>query len=59
VLRRLNESERNPGNWKLDSRELTSAVKFLDDTGSLAASSQSPDEIATVVATGSLQRAHA
>lgn len=59
VLRRLSESERNPGNWKLDSREMTSAVKFLDDSGSLAASSQSPDEVASIVATGSLQRAHA
>jgi len=59
VLRRLRESERNPGNWKLDNREMTSAVKFLDDSGSLAASSQSPDEVAGIVATGSLQRAHA
>ena len=59
VLRRLNESERRTGSWKLDSREMTSAIKFLDDTGSLATSSQSPDEIATVVGSGSLQRAHA
>ena len=59
VLRRLSDSERNPGNWKLDNREMTSAVKFLDDSGSLAASSQSPDEVAGIVATGSLQRAHA
>lgn len=59
VLRRLSESERNPGNWKLDNREMTSAVKFLDDSGSVAASSQSPDDVAAIVATGSLQRAHA
>ena len=59
VLRRLNDSERNPGNWKVDSREMTSAVKFLDDTGSLVASSQLPDDVAAIVATGSLQRAHA
>jgi uncharacterized protein DUF6687 len=59
VMRRLSETERNPGNWKLDNREMTSAVKFLDDSGSLAASSQSPDEVAGIVATGSLQRAHA
>jgi len=59
VLRRLSESERNPGNWKLDSREMTSAVKFLDESGSLATSSQSPDEVANIVASGSLQRAHA
>ena len=59
VLRRLTESEQNPGSWKLDSREMTSAVKFLDDSGSLAASSQSPDDVASIVAAGSLQRAHA
>ena len=59
VLRRLSESERNPGNWKLDSREMTSAVKFLDESGSLATSSQSPNEVANIVASGSLQRAHA
>ena len=59
VLRQLSESERNPGNWKLDSREMTSAVKFLDESGSLATSSQSPDEVANIVASGSLQRAHA
>lgn len=59
VLRQLSESERNPGNWKLDSREMTSAVKFLDESGSLATSSQSPDEVANIVPSGSLQRAHA
>jgi hypothetical protein len=59
VLQRLSESERNPGNWKLDSREMTSAVKFLDESGSLATSSQSPDEVASIVASGSLRRAHA
>ena len=59
VLRRLSESERNPGNWKRDSREMTSAVKFLDESGSLATSTQSPDEVASIVASGSLQRAHA
>jgi hypothetical protein len=59
ALRRLNDTERNPGSWQLDNREMTSAVKFLDDTGSLAASSYSPDEIANIIATESLQRAHA
>ena len=59
VLQRLNETEQNPGNWRLDKREMTSAVKFLDSGGALTASSQSPDDVANVVATGSLQRAHA
>ena len=59
ALRRLNDTERNAGSWQLDNREMTSAVKFLDETGSLAASSYSPDEIANIIATESLQRAHA
>jgi hypothetical protein len=59
ALRRLNDTERNTGSWQLDNREMTSAVKFLDETGSLAASSYSPDEIANIIATESLQRAHA
>jgi hypothetical protein len=59
ALQRLNDSERNPGHWQLDNREMTSAVKFLDQSGSLTASSYSPDEIANVIATESLQRAHA
>lgn len=59
ALRRLNESERNPGLWQLDNREMTSAAKFLDESGSLTASSHLPDEIAKIIATESLQRAHA
>ena len=59
ALRRLNDTERNAGSWQLDNREMTSAVKFLDETGSLAASTYSPDEIANIIATESLQRAHA
>ena len=59
ALRRLNDTERNAGSWQLDNREMTSAVKFLDETGSLAASSYSPDEIANIIASESLQRAHA
>jgi hypothetical protein len=59
ALRRLNDTERNAGSWQLDNREMTSAVKFLDETGSLAASSYSPDEIANIIATESLQRAYA
>ena len=59
ALRRLNDTERNAGSWQLDNREMTSAVKFLNETGSLAASSYSPDEIANIIATESLQRAHA
>jgi hypothetical protein len=59
ALRGLNDTEGNAGRWQLDNREMTSAVKFLDETGSLTASSYSPDEIANIIAAESLQRAHA
>lgn len=59
ALSRLNSGERNAGSWQLDSREMTSAVKFLDDSRSLTASSYSPDAIANIIATESLQCAHA
>jgi hypothetical protein len=59
ALQRLNDSERNSGRWQTDNREMTSAVKFLDKSGSLTASSYSPDEISNIIATESLQRAHA
>jgi hypothetical protein len=62
ALQRLNEregSESNRGRWQLDNREMTSAVKFLADTGSLAASKQTPDEVAHIIETESLKFAHA
>lgn len=59
ALQRLNDNERNSGRWQTDNREMTSAVKFLDGSGSLTTSSHSPDEIANIIATESLQRAHA
>ena len=47
VLRLLNEQERNPdGRWKTDNREMTSAVKFLDSAGTLAASRLEPHVVA-------------
>jgi hypothetical protein len=46
ALQLLNSKETNQaGRWRTDNREMTSAVKFLDDTGTLAASSLSPDEV--------------
>lgn len=60
ILQRLNEQERNAGRWQLDHREMTSAAKFLDEHGALAASTQSPDDVAQIVETESTQRsAHA
>jgi len=50
VLHELNEMEGNlNGRWQPDSREMTSAVKFLDQQGTLAASKLRPEEVAGVV----------
>ena len=46
----LNEREGNrDGRWQADNREMTSAVKFLDSAGMLAASRLRPDEVADVL----------
>lgn len=50
LVARLNETERNvKGLWKLDRSELTSAVKCVDQSGRLSASSLEPDEVAREV----------
>jgi hypothetical protein len=42
----LNGREKNQdGRWQIDNREMTSAVKFLDSAGTLAASSLQPDDV--------------
>lgn len=47
ALQSLNSEETNPnGRWQTDNREMTSAVKFLDSAGTLAASRLEPDEVA-------------
>jgi hypothetical protein len=53
LVARLNEMETRRaqgrgvrGAWTLDRRELTSAIKFLDQTGMLCASSLSPEVVA-------------
>jgi hypothetical protein len=52
LLQTLNEMEgNNSGSWKLDNGEMTSAVKFLGADGKLAASSVTPDTVATAVST--------
>ncbi|HEU5131819.1 MAG TPA: DUF6687 family protein, partial [Pyrinomonadaceae bacterium] len=46
----LNSRETNPdGRWQSDNREMTSAVKFLDTAGMLAASRLAPDQVAEVL----------
>jgi hypothetical protein len=50
ALQLLNSRETNPdGRWQTDNREMTSAVKFLDSAGALAASRLAPDEVADVL----------
>ncbi len=52
LIAQLNETERSVrGRWKPDSREMTSAIKFLADDGTLAASKLRPDEIANIFRT--------
>jgi hypothetical protein len=46
ALRVLNSRETSGnGQWKTDGREMTSAVKFLDQNGSFAASKLEPDQV--------------
>jgi hypothetical protein len=46
ALQSLNSREPNRGGrWQSDNREMTSAVKFLDSAGTLAASSLQPDDV--------------
>ena len=50
ALQLLNSRESNrDGSWKTDNREMTSAVKFLDGTGTLAASRLEPHEVVDVL----------
>src|SRR6266496_562033 len=49
-LKRLNDLEPgNTGRWQPDMREMTSAAKFLNSDGMLAASKIMPDEVAKVL----------
>jgi hypothetical protein len=52
VLQLLNSREtNNDARWKPDNREMTSAVKFLDSAGTLAASRLEPHEVAEILST--------
>jgi hypothetical protein len=53
----LNEKEANrAGRWQTDNREMTSAVKFVDQQGTLASSSLEPDEVATILTAQTAER---
>jgi len=50
LITHLNQIEKKQsGRWKLDNSEMTSAVKFLDGTGSLTPSTTQPDEVAGLI----------
>ena len=50
ALRELNAKETNrDGQWKKDNREMTSVVKFLDQSGSFAPSRLLPDDVAEIL----------
>ena len=47
LAKHLNEIEQSSdGRWQIDSSELSSAIKFRDETGKLAASKLLPDDVA-------------
>jgi hypothetical protein len=50
LLSELNQLERErEGVWKLDNSEMTSAIKFLGNDGTLAASTLTPEEVAKTI----------
>ncbi|HEX8846310.1 MAG TPA: DUF6687 family protein [Pyrinomonadaceae bacterium] len=64
LVARLNELEKRSGDgangsWALDRQEMTSAVKFLDETGTLTASTLQPDQVAEEVRAVLLETADA
>ena len=53
ALQTLNAKEtRGNGQWRTDNREMTSAVKFLDEGGSLAPSSLEPEQVLAALSRG-------
>lgn len=50
LISQLNQIEQNrDGRWKLDNSEMTSVVKFLDASNTLAGSKLRPDEIVSLM----------
>jgi hypothetical protein len=52
ALETLNAKETGSGSWKTDNREMTSAVKFLDESGSLTPSSLEPEKVLEALSAG-------
>jgi hypothetical protein len=58
ALRSLNERESTgAGTWQTDNREMTSAAKFLDESGRLTPSRLQPDQVLEALATAQAQHA--
>lgn len=51
LVNQLNGIEKREGRWQLDTREMTSAVKFVAADGTLGASAIAPDEVARILRT--------
>jgi hypothetical protein len=50
VLSTLNAKEQNrEGRWETDNREMTSAAKFFDNSGSLGVSQLQPDQVVEAI----------
>ena len=59
LMNQLNGVEQNPSaRWKVDSSELASAAKFVDENGRLAASGLKPDLVATQLRNSLLKSAN-
>ena len=58
ALHALNEKETNRnGQWAMDNREMTSAVKFLDESGGLTPSGLQPEQVVEALTTPQAQHA--
>lgn len=57
LVRQFNEIEKNhQGRWKVDTSEMTSAVKFIDSKGTFGISTIPPDEVARILRAELLSR---
>jgi hypothetical protein len=58
VVAQLNEAEAGAGNWRADTSELSSAIKFFDRSGALAVSSLTPERVAQTLRSAFLETGH-
>lgn len=58
VVAQLNEAEAGAGDWRADTSELSSAIKFFDRSGALAVSSLTPERVAQTLRSAFLATGH-